>query len=68
MYYLFPNTYMYISERYFQKSLLSISIVSHDKLFGKKSIYAIERYFRGKCSSVQMLKGYMVTKRSGTLF
>jgi len=37
----------------------------HDKIFGEKSIYAIERNFRDTCSSVEMLKGYMVRDRLG---
>jgi len=41
-------------------------MINHDKMFGKKSIYAIERNFSSTCSSVEMLKRYMVRKRLGT--
>jgi len=42
--YLYPNIYTYISEYSFQKSLyayclfLNISTISHDEIFGRKSI------------------------------
>jgi len=38
-------------------------MISYDKTFGKKSIYAIEK---NTCSSIEMLKGYMVRERLGT--
>ena len=41
-------------------------MVSHDEIFGKMSINAIERNFRGACSSVETLKGYMVRESLGT--
>jgi len=36
------------------------------KHLGKMLIYAIERNFRGTCSSVEMLKGCMVRETLGT--
>jgi len=42
-------------------------MINHEKLFGRKSILAIERNFRCRpaCSSVETLKGYMVKERLG---
>jgi len=41
-------------------------MISHDKIFGKKSIYAIERKCWATFSSVAMLKGYVFRERLGT--
>jgi len=46
--------------------LLNKTIISHGKITAKKSNYDIERHFRGTCSSVEMLNGYMVRERLGT--
>jgi len=40
-------------------------MISHDKIFGEKPVFAIERNFRGTCSSAEMLKGYIVGDRLG---
>ena len=53
-------------------------MISHDKIFGEKSFKHVPLWyglallsssltFRGSCSSVEMLKGYMVRERLGTL-
>jgi len=54
IYYLIPNIYTYISEYYLQKPLYCMLIV--------KYIYN----YRCTCSSVEMLKWYMVGVRLGT--
>ena len=41
-------------------------MVNHDKIFGKNLIWAIKRNFRGTCSSVEILKEYMVRERLET--
>ena len=62
--YSFPTVHKNISESCFQKIiiyfLLNISMIGHDKIFRKKSIYATERNIRSTCSSVEMLKKYRV--------
>jgi len=45
--------------------LLNLSTINHYKIFGKKSNHAMERNFRGTCSSVEMLKGQMFRERLG---
>jgi len=35
--------------------LLNITLISHDKIIGQKPIYAIQRKFRGTCSSIYSL-------------
>jgi len=52
LYYLYANIYTYISEYHF-KTQFVLTV---------KYIY----YFKGACSSVQMLKGYIVRQRLGT--
>ena len=56
--------YTYFSKHYFLKILkaimclfLNISVINHDK-------YLFLRYFRGTCSSVEILKGYMLIFRN----
>jgi len=52
-YLLFPNSYTYINKYYFQKPLYAYCwIYIYD--------YFVTRNFRGTCSFVEMLKGYML--------
>jgi len=53
----FPNIYTYISEWYIQKSLYAYCQI-HLWIIVTK--YFVMRNFRGTCSSVEILKGYMV--------
>jgi len=62
--YLFPNIYTYLRQwmlfsKIIIRLLLNISMISHDIIF-------FMRYFRGSCSFVETLKGYMVRGRLGT--
>jgi len=67
IHYLFPNIHISVNAvfKFVKCLLLNISIIRHDKIFGEKSNYAIESNFRRTCSSVEMLKGYMVRGRFG---
>jgi len=56
-YHFFPNIYTYISEWYIQKSLYAYCQMHLWIIMTK---YFVMRNFRGTCSSVEMLKGYMV--------
>jgi len=57
-YYSLRNIYTYISEYYFQNQFMLIGkyilVICHSLL--------VIRNFRGRCSSIEMLKGYMARK------
>jgi len=60
-YYSFRNIYTYISEYYFRNHYILISKYIFVIFF---NLFVIKN-FRGTCSSIEMLKGYMARESLG---